>query len=144
MTTSKYIVLEKSRFLTIKGPDSKEFLQSIITNNINNCEKKTIYSCILSPQGKFLADFFITFYHNAYLVEIHEKFIDDLISKLNLYKLRSDVFIECTENYTSIAITNNSSEIFNADNLIKEKEYLEYTDPRNQNLGKNAFKIRLQ
>ena len=61
MTTSKYIVLNESKFVSIKGQDNKDFLQGIITNDINKCGKKVIYSCLLTPQGKFLSDFFVIF-----------------------------------------------------------------------------------
>ena len=58
MTTSKYLVLNETKFISIKGRDIKDFLQGIITNDINKCDKKVIYSCLLTPQGKFLSDFF--------------------------------------------------------------------------------------
>ena len=59
MTTSKYIVSKDSKFLNISGEDNKVFLQGIITNDIYKCGKKVIYSCLLTPQGKFLSDFFV-------------------------------------------------------------------------------------
>ena len=49
-----------SRFFEISGKDSKSFIQNLITNDIEKCnDGEIIYSCILTPQGKFLADFFI-------------------------------------------------------------------------------------
>ena len=60
MTTSKYISLENSAFFEISGAEKNTFLQGLITNDINKCtENKSIYSAFLSPQGKFIADFFI-------------------------------------------------------------------------------------
>ncbi len=48
-----------SKFISIEGENSSEFLQNLITNDINKCSKnKVIYSCLLTPQGKFLSDFF--------------------------------------------------------------------------------------
>ena len=59
MTTCNYVHLVDSKFISIKGEDRNEFLQDLITNDINKCNKgNPIYSCLLSPQGKFLADFF--------------------------------------------------------------------------------------
>ena len=55
MTTCNYVHLVYSKFISIKGEDRKEFLQDMITNDINKCiEDNPIYSCFLSPQGKFL------------------------------------------------------------------------------------------
>ena len=89
MTTSKYIVLNETKFVSIKGQDNKDFLQGIITNDINKCGKKVIYSCMLTPQGKFLSDFFVIPLKDSFLLEINQKFFDDFITKLKLYKLSS-------------------------------------------------------
>ena len=78
-----------SRFIEIRGVDSAEFLQGIITNDIYKCKKmRPIYSCLLSPQGKFLADFFIIALSDSYLIEIHEKFFASFLSYIKIYKLR--------------------------------------------------------
>ena len=69
-------------FVTIDGEDSKDFLQGLITNDINKCNSKnTIYSCILTPQGKFIADFFIIEFENNFLIEIDKKFNDDFLNR---------------------------------------------------------------
>ena len=60
MTVPYFYKNSNSRFLSIEGEDSNEFLQNLITNDINKCsEDNILYSCLLSPQGKFLSDFFI-------------------------------------------------------------------------------------
>ena len=46
---------------------------------------------LLTPQGKFLADFFIIKILDTYLIEIHEKYFETFLFKLKLYKLRSKV-----------------------------------------------------
>ena len=136
MTTGKYIVLKEAKFLFIKGKDNKDFLQGIITNDINKCNKKVIYSCLLSPQGKFLSDFFIIPFNDSFLIEINQKFFNDFIAKLKLYKLRSNINIEETNDFTSVVIINNSSSNSTEEGqIIFNKEYIEYVDPRNKNLG---------
>ena len=78
MTTCNYIHLSKSKFISIKGEDRNGFLQDLITNDINKCNKgNPIYSCLLSPQGKFLADFFIINLGDHYLIEINEIFVEN-------------------------------------------------------------------
>ena len=60
MTVPYFYKNSNSRFLSIEGEDSNEFLQNLITNDINQCSKDNfLYSCLLTPQGKFLSDFFI-------------------------------------------------------------------------------------
>ena len=64
-----------SRFFEISGKDSKSFIQNLITNDIEKCnDGEIIYSCILTPQGKFLADFFIFTIKDNYIFETNNKF----------------------------------------------------------------------
>ena len=120
-----------SRFFKISGKDSKTFIQNLITNDIEKCsDGSIIYSCLLTPQGKFLADFFIFNINKNYFFETNEKFYDNLISRLKIYKLRSDIHIEEVNNYYSYSIFNINYEV-------------DYTilvnDPRNSNLGKKLI-----
>ena len=78
MTTDYYYKNNESNFISISGEDHKDFLQNLITNDINACKKENpIYSCLLSPQGKFLVDFFIIKINGQYLIEVHSKFIEN-------------------------------------------------------------------
>ena len=136
MTTNKYLVLNETKFISIKGRDIKDLLQGIITNDINKCDKKVIYSCLLTPQGKFLSDFFIIPLEDYYIFEINKAFIDIFISKLKLYKLRSNVEIQEVQNLTSIAIVKSSIDrSLELGFLISNDDFIEYVDPRNLNLG---------
>ena len=82
MTTDYYFKNTDSRFIAISGDDDRDFLQGLITNDINLCNNNPIYSCLLSPQGKFLADFFIIKLDDCFLIEIHYKFFDNILNKL--------------------------------------------------------------
>ena len=98
MTTNNYVHLIDSKFVNISGDDRKNFLQGLITNDIKKCNSDNpIYACLLTPQGKFIADFFITEDKSDFLIEIHKKFFSDFLKKLNIYKLRSKVSI-CEKN----------------------------------------------
>ena len=134
MELNYYIKNTFSRFIEISGEDRTTFLQGIITNDINKCHKKNkpIYSCFLSPQGKFLADFFIVNFDNHYLIEIHEKFFESFYSKLNIYKLRSKV--EFKENIDLLSFIFFSKKIpsFKKDTIL-------FIDPRNENLGLKTY-----
>ena len=65
-----------SRFFEISGKDSKSFIQNLITNDIEKCnDGSIIYSCLLTPQGKFLADFFIFNIDEAIFLKLMKNFI---------------------------------------------------------------------
>ena len=143
MTTNKYIELEDSAFFEIKGIEKNSFLQGLITNDINKCKiNKSIYSAFLTPQGKFVADFFIAKLKNSFLFETHEKLIDELIKKLNFYKLRADVKLDKNTKYSSLAIYD-KNKLF--DNLIAEGDSkiidngIIFIDPRKNIMGLKAF-----
>jgi len=141
MTTGNYFKLKGSKFISISGEDRGIFLQSLITNDIYKCSSKNpIYSCILSPQGKFIADFFIIEYQNSYVIEIHKNFMNLLVDKLNNYKLNAIIKINNLDNFLSLVISTNNK-------LLKfKKEIVNFKDPRKDNLGnkiyipKNIFK----
>ena len=81
----------KSIFL-ITGKDKIEFLQNIISNDIRHVsQEQSIYSTLLSPQGKFLFDFNIIQSEQGLLVQCNTNDLDNFIARLTMYKLRSDV-----------------------------------------------------
>ena len=120
-----------SRFFEISGKDSKSFIQNLITNNIEKCNNGSIiYSCLLTPQGKFLADFFIFNINENYIFEANDKFYSNLLGRFKIYKLRSDIEIKEINNL-------NSYSLFNIDYKGDYNVYL--NDPRNINLGKKLI-----
>lgn len=134
MTTSNYFNLADSKFLSISGEDRGNFLQDLITNDIHKCDStNSIYSCLLTPQGKFIADFFIIDHKNSYLIETHKKFVKDLINKLKIYKLRAKVEINIVDDLLSLSIIENN------DLLQSEANILLFKDPRNDKLGNKIF-----
>jgi len=85
--------------IKISGDDTREYLNNIITNNIEQVnETRSIYSCLLTPQGKFIADFYVASFGNNIILVTNKKFKDELIKGLNFYKLRSKVNIEDISN----------------------------------------------
>ena len=120
-----------SRFFKISGKDSEPFIQNLITNDIQKCnESSIIYSCLLTPQGKFLADFFIFNIDGIYFFETNKKFYNNLLNRLKIYKLRSDILIDEVKSLYSYSIFNLHYE---TDNIILSN------DPRNNNLGKKLI-----
>ena len=132
MTTNYFYKNSKSKFLEISGQDSVPFIQNLITNDINKCKTNDfLYSCLLTPQGKFFADFFIFKNNEKFVFELHDIFYENFLKKLNMYKLRSNINIEEIETLYSFIIfgklkTNKHYKILNL-------------DPRNSNIGKKLI-----
>ena len=135
MTVPYFYKNSNSRFLSIEGEDSNEFLQNLITNDINKCsEDNILYSCLLSPQGKFLSDFFIFKKDERYLIETHSFFYEKLLKKLNLYKLRSKVHINEVNNLYSYSVFGD---------LKKDQDtFIFNIDPRNANIGLKLIHLK--
>jgi len=128
MTVPYFYKNSNSQFLSIEGEDSNEFLQNLITNDINKCSKDNfLYSCLLTPQGKFLSDFFIFKKDEKFLLETHSFFYEKLLKKLNLYKLRSKIHINEINNLHSFSVFGD---------LQKDQDtFIFDIDPRNANIG---------
>ena len=142
MKKNNVYILEDRGLLYVSGEDCKEFLQNIVTNNINKVdEKNSCYSALLTPQGKYLYDFNILKHKSGYFLDCEKKNIDNLFKQLNLYKLRSKVEILNLSNEFVIAVISkerfldmeNSSS--NAGCTIKFREDSIFLDPRNIELG---------
>ena len=128
MTVPYFYKNINSRFFSIEGEHSSEFLQNLITNDINNCsEDNFLYSCLLTPQGKFICDFFIFKKDQKYLLETHSFFYEKFLKKINLYKLRSKIIVNQITNLYSYSIFGD---------LQKDQDTIIYNnDPRNKNIG---------
>tara|TARA_B100000686_G_C16546337_1_gene840115 strand:- start:74 stop:964 length:891 start_codon:yes stop_codon:yes gene_type:complete len=142
MEKNEVLTLEDRGFIQVKGPEAKDFLQNIVTNDIEKVTNNLIiFSSILTPQGKYLFDFFIIKLKDSYLLECEKKSTLEIIKLLNYYKLRSKVdFIDLSEKYVAAVISlEKFKEIENSEISIgKRINYQDdpvYVDPRNINLG---------
>lgn len=85
------------RILRLTGSDTESFLQDLITNDIRGLDRGLVYAALLTPQGKYLADFFLLRDGDAVLMDVADELADGLVKRLNMYKLRADVGIEHAE-----------------------------------------------
>jgi len=117
-----------SRFITLEGEESSEFLQNLITNDINKSRNNNIlYSCLLTPQGKFFSDFFIFKLNEKFVIETHSYFYEKLLKKLKIYMLRSKILINEINNINSYSVFGE---------LQKDKDVIFLvSDPRDKNIG---------
>ncbi|MFC3615661.1 YgfZ/GcvT domain-containing protein [Lutimaribacter marinistellae] len=81
------------RILRLTGSDTLDFLQGLVTNDVRKLDQGIVYAAILTPQGKYLADFFLVPDDDGILLDVAEGLADGLVKRLGMYKLRSDVTI---------------------------------------------------
>ena len=94
MNKEKVYILEDRGILYINGPDSVNFLQNLISNDIKKVnESKSCFASLLSPQGKFLYEFIVVKYKSGFFVDCEKSQSDEIFKQLNLYKIRSKVEI---------------------------------------------------
>jgi len=142
MKKNDVYILEDRGLLYLNGDDVKEFLQNIITNNIEKVTNDmSCFSALLTPQGKYLFDFLIIKHKAGYFLDCEKKNIDQLYKQLNLYKLRSKVEILNLSNEFVVAALSKEKFLI-LDNskdqegwTIKFREDPIFLDPRSKNLG---------
>ncbi len=81
------------RILRLSGKDIEHFLQGLITNDIAGLANGLVYAALLTPQGKYIADFFLARHGDDILLDVADPLADDLVKRLSMYKLRADVTI---------------------------------------------------
>ena len=142
MNIKNVYILEDRAILYINGEDAKEFLQNLISNDINKVsDVNSCFSSLLTPQGKFLYEFIIVKHKSGYLLDCEKPQAEELFKQLSLYKLRSKVEILNLSNEVVVAAF--SYEKFltfdeakdQPGYTIKYREDPIFLDPRNKDLG---------
>ena len=142
MNIKNVYILDDRAILYINGEDAKEFLQNLISNDINKVsDVNSCFSSLLTPQGKFLYEFIIVKHKSGYLLDCEKPQAEELFKQLSLYKLRSKVEILNLSNEFVVAAF--SQEKFLTFDDVKDKcgftiKYREdpiFLDPRNKHLG---------
>jgi folate-binding protein YgfZ len=105
MPKRTFCKLGNRSILGVSGSDSRAFLQGLISNDIEKVSHtRTIYSTFLTPQGKYLFDFFISQSDDRLLIDCEKARIADFMKRLRLYKLRADVeIIDCSDEFDVFA-----------------------------------------
>lgn len=80
----------------ITGRDRDDFLQGLVTNDVAKLAEGMVYAAFLTPQGKYVADFFLIPADDAVLLDIDASIAAQAIQRLSMYRLRADVKIEET------------------------------------------------
>ena len=142
MNKKKVYILEDRGILFVQGKDVKEFLQNLITNDIEKVnETNSCFASLLTPQGKYLFDFLIIKHKDGYFLDCEKLQIDNLFDQLDLYKLRSKVeILNLTNEFVVASISNEKFLEFDGAKdfpgyTIKYREDPVFLDPRKKELG---------
>ena len=114
------------RIFRITGSDARSFLQDLVTNDVTGIDTGLVYAALLTPQGKYISDFFLAAAGDAILLDVAEAQADTLAARLNMYKLRADVTLDATDLHLHRGVDPAPDDAF--------------TDPRHQDLGWRAYR----
>jgi folate-binding protein YgfZ len=135
-------ILEDRAILYIIGLDSKDFLQNLISNDINKVtDESSCFASLLNPQGKFLYEFIVVKHKSGYFIDCEKTQSEEIFKQLNLYKIRSKVeilnlsneFVVASFGYEKYLSIEGSKDILGF--TFKYREDPIILDPRNKNLG---------
>ncbi len=123
------IQLNDRGILEITGQDRLKFLQGLVTNDVYKLEeKKILYAALLTPQGKYLYDFFLIHHSHCVWIDVALSQINGVKQRLSLYKLRSDINIKDDSQNVFIGC------------LDHPQNELSFEDPRFPALGFRCYK----
>jgi hypothetical protein len=126
MSKPFYVTLPRRGLIHLEGEDRVSFLQGLVSNDVEKVAGGAIqYSCLLTPQGKFLHDFFVHAGDGFLLLDCEGGARGkDLYDRLNKFRLRAKVKISLEEDNPVYAV-------FDADEGLP--------DPRSEVLGRRTF-----
>ena len=142
MNTNDVYTLEDRGILYVHGEDVVEYLQNIVTNDINKVtDNMSCFASLLTPQGKYLFDFIIIKHKKGYFIDCEKTQIDQLYKQLQIYKLRSKIeILNLSNEFVVVAI--NKEKFMSLENskekngfTLKYREDPIVLDPRNKELG---------
>lgn len=120
-----FALLAGRAVVALGGDDARPFLQNLVTNDIEPADRgQAVYAALLTPQGKYLFDFFVVGAGDLLLLEAEAARLADLIKRLTLYKLRAAVTIADQSSDYAVAA------LFGGGRPPEIAEALVYADPR--------------
>ena len=142
MNIKNVYILDDRSIIYLNGEDTKEFLQNLISNNINKVsDTNSCFTSLLTPQGKFLYEFIVIKHKSGYMIDCEKSQVDGLFKQLSIYKLRSKVeILNLSNEFVVAAFSHEKFLTFDEaqDNpgfTLKYREDPIFLDPRNKKLG---------
>jgi folate-binding protein YgfZ len=133
----KAALLPERGIIKVVGDDARKFLHGLVTTDMLGLAPGTArFGALLTPQGKIIADFFVTEAPQAdgggFFLDSPRALAVTLVDKLNLYKLRAKVLVEdLTEILGVLAVWDGQD----TTKGCAAKQGLTYADPRLPALG---------
>lgn len=87
--------------IDVRGEDRATFLQSLVTNDVTRADTGLVYAALLTPQGKYIADFFIYAYSDRLILDVDAAIAPALLTRLQMYRLRADVELSLSDTLVS-------------------------------------------
>lgn len=137
------IHLEDRAVIAISGPEARDFLQGLVTNDVAEglAPGAGLYTALLSPQGKILFDFLVTEGEGALLLDCARDSCENLLRKLKMYKLRAKVEIEARDQlgvYSNLRGHPDNRPVPYADRAVT------FPDPRMTGFGNRSIGARAE
>ncbi len=89
---SKLALLPDRAVLSVRGPDRVSFLQGLVSNDVSLAGPgRAVWAALLTPQGKYLADFFVLSDGERLLLDCERAQAPMLAQKLSRFRLRAAV-----------------------------------------------------
>ena len=141
MNNSVYILKDRA-ILYVNGQDARDFLQNLISNDINKVtNNSSCFASLLTPQGKFLYEFIVVKHKSGFFIDCEKSQSEEILKQLNLYKIRSKVeilnlsneFVVASFSYEKYLSIDDSKDILGFTMRYREDPIV--LDPRNKNLG---------
>jgi len=131
-------ILADRSVISVTGPESRAFLQGLISNDMADCgQGRATYAALLTPQGKILFDFFVADSGDGTLLDCAAAREGELLKRLGLYRLRSKVEIVPRPDLAISATWNGSVPGPGAAALV-------FPDPRHGELGSRVIAPRAE
>jgi hypothetical protein len=108
-----YIPLENRGLIKIEGADARDYLQGLVSQDMTRVSAaQAVYAAFLTPQGKFLYDFFCLEMDGALLIDCEADRRSDFFKRLSLYKLRSQVTLtDVTESFQVYGVLGDTAKL---------------------------------
>jgi len=103
MGAASFILADQRGALALCGPDARSFLQGLVSNDVTRvAPDRAVYAAFLTPQGRYLHDFFIVELDGVFYLDCEAARRADLLRRLSIYRLRSK--IELRDSTGSLAV----------------------------------------
>lgn len=129
--------------IAVQGEDRISYLQGLVSNDMAKVENgAAVWAAFLTPQGKFLHEFFAVPHGDTILLECERARRDDLVTRLSRYRLRAKVTVAADAREVAVAWGDDAAAALGTagdPGLVKVSgDGVIYTDPRIADAGVRA------